>query len=118
MQMLWNWDTIDTCFISSTWHIRSSGMFVGSCVGIVGLVMMLEFLRRCTKEYDRYLIRHHGSGGTVIQLVSQNDDQNAKQNNDASPVVTAEGFRPTLLQQIIRAALYMLQFAVAYFVML
>jgi copper transporter 1 len=36
----------------------------------------------------------------------------------ASPVVAAQRFRPSILQQAMRALLHMLQFAVAYFVML
>lgn len=50
---MWSWDTIHACFLSSTWHIKSSGMFAGSCIGIVGLIMTLELLRRLTKEKDR-----------------------------------------------------------------
>lgn len=58
--MLWNWYTIDSCFIASTWHVRSAGTFAVSCIGVVLLVMLLEFLRRSTKEFDRFLIaRHH-----------------------------------------------------------
>lgn len=25
VSMLWNWDTVDACFLSSTWHIRTTG---------------------------------------------------------------------------------------------
>ncbi|EEP79885.1 conserved hypothetical protein [Uncinocarpus reesii 1704] len=42
-------------FIADTWKITSKGMFAGSCVGVVLLVMALEFLRRLGHEYDRYL---------------------------------------------------------------
>ena len=55
--MLWNWYTVDACFISSTWHVRSRGAFAGSCIGVVLLVMSLEFLRRAQREFDRYLAR-------------------------------------------------------------
>lgn len=55
-QMLWNWYTIDTCFIASSWHVRSAGAFAVSCIGVVLLVVLLEFLRRSTKEFDRFLI--------------------------------------------------------------
>jgi copper transporter 1 len=54
--MLWNWYTIDACFLSSSWKITSNGMFAGSCIGVILLVMFLEFLRRLGKEYDRYIL--------------------------------------------------------------
>lgn len=57
MKMLWNWYTIDACFLTSSWHIRSSGAFAGSCIGVILLVIALEFLRRFGKEYDRSLLR-------------------------------------------------------------
>lgn len=34
-------------------------MFAGSCIGVLLLVMTLEFLRRLGKEYDRYILRQH-----------------------------------------------------------
>ena len=101
--MLWNWNTIDTCFIARSWHIRSRGMFAGSCIGVILLVMALEALRRAVKEYDRYLVRQHrayvsGSGSDFAS--------------------GSTSFHPTIVQQAIRALLHLLQFAVAYFVML
>jgi copper transporter 1 len=59
INMLWNWYTIDACFLTSSWHITSRGMFAGSCIGVICLVLLLEFLRRSVKEYDRFLVRQH-----------------------------------------------------------
>src|ERR1700679_2420036 len=59
INMLWNWYTIDACFLSSSWHITSHGMLAGSCIGVICLVLLLEFLRRSVKEYDRFLVRQH-----------------------------------------------------------
>ncbi|EPE08387.1 ctr copper transporter [Ophiostoma piceae UAMH 11346] len=103
ISMLWNWNTVNACFISSTWQITSRGMFAGSCIGVVLLVIVLEMLRRAVKEYDRYLVRQH--------LETQSDNGNKS-------ACAAPGFRPTVLQQAVRALLHMAQFAVAYFVML
>ena len=103
ISMLWNWNTVNACFISSTWQITSRGMFAGSCIGVVLLVVVLEMLRRAVKEYDRYLVRRH--------LAARPDDA-------AKGACAAPGFRPTVLQQAVRALLHMAQFAVAYFVML
>ena len=58
---MWNWNTINACFISPSWHITSNGMFAGSCIGVVLLGILLEALRRSTKEYDRFLVRQHNA---------------------------------------------------------
>ncbi|KAK7963393.1 Ctr copper transporter family-domain-containing protein [Apiospora saccharicola] len=118
--MLWNWNTVDTCFISSTWHITSSGMFAGSCIGVVLLVMSLELLRRAVKEYDRFLVRQHGARGQAAAVnaktLSSGPDSGPARGPSAAD--TSLQFRPTVLQQAVRALLHTLQFAVAYFVML
>jgi copper transporter 1 len=117
--MLWNWYTIDACFLSSSWKITSNGMFAGSCIGVILLVMFLEFLRRLGKEYDRYILRQYEravtcsptpvceAGGPVKEgtIVVQALDSRLK-------------FRPNVIQQAVRATLHMAQFAVAYIVML
>lgn len=108
--MLWNWKTIGTCFISDSWRITSKGMFAGSCIGVILLVMCLEMLRRAVKEYDRYLIRTHYSKFT--------DAASSDSGKDAPACQPIPAFRPNVFQQAIRALLHMMQFAVAYFVML
>ncbi|TDZ16143.1 Copper transport protein ctr4 [Colletotrichum sidae] len=128
ISMLWNWNTIGSCYIASSWKITSNGMFAGSCIGVVILVMLLELLRRAVKEYDRYLIRNHraayvavGAAG-VSAASSESAGHPAK--GAAHSVAAAGGaapippFRPNVLQQAVRALLHVCQFAVAYFVML
>ncbi|KAL7952655.1 Ctr domain-containing protein [Trichoderma compactum] len=41
---LWNWYTVDTCFLSSPRHIQNSGMLAASCIDIVILVISVEFI--------------------------------------------------------------------------
>lgn len=120
-------------FIASTWHITSHGMFAGSCVGVILLVILLEFLRRLSKEYDRFILQQFRRRTAMAASYSQ--ARNAEccaplnLNNDTikqcgvEPVGTASiaptlCFRPTVVQQSIRALLHMASFAVAYFVML
>ncbi|KAK4443190.1 Ctr copper transporter family-domain-containing protein [Podospora aff. communis PSN243] len=113
ISMLWNWYTVDACFLSSTWHIRSAGMFAGSCIGVILLVMLLELLRRSVKEYDRYIIRKH-LARQAATVTSDSADILPK-----DLVCSARGgYKPTLLEQAVRALLHTCQFAVAYFVML
>lgn len=122
--MLWNWYTIDSCFLAKSWHVRSSGGFAGSCIGAILLVISLEFLRRMQREFDRYLRRP----------LSSNDSETGSGSGASGPAKGAQikvaglsiyPFRTTpnagglkLWQQVIRALLYMLQFAVGYFIML
>ncbi|POS74195.1 ctr copper transporter [Diaporthe helianthi] len=131
--MLWNWNTVDSCFISSSWHVTSRGMFAGSCIGAVLLVMLLEFLRRAVKEYDALLVRKHSvannssSVGAAAAAAHQGAGSESGESKDHGvgvrhvanvPSGSARRFRPTLLEQVVRALLHMCQFAVAYFVML
>ena len=135
-QMLWNWYTVDACFISSTWQVTSHGMFAGSCIGVIFLVISLEFLRRLQKEYDQHIAYHKSqSQYRQVRPLSENrkhdDDsgsgERCEQNINGHPSVLPlwarsplrrPGLRPSASQQFIRAGIHMLQFGVAYFVML
>lgn len=57
--MLWNWNTIGACFITPEWQIATRGGMIGTCFGVVFLVVALELLRRTAKEFDRWIIRAH-----------------------------------------------------------
>lgn len=128
ISMLWNWNTVDSCFISSSWHVTSRGMFAGSCIGVLLLVMLLELLRRMVKEYDALLVRKHSTTNNVgapaaAGRAQQGGSDSGESKNHAlsvQPVGTIPSgrFRPTVLEQAVRALLHMCQFAVAYFVML
>ncbi|KAH7091288.1 Ctr copper transporter family-domain-containing protein [Paraphoma chrysanthemicola] len=125
ISMLWNWYTVDSCFISRSWHITSKGMFAGSCIGVILLVITLEFLRRAGKEYDRFIVAQYlktnSPSTNVASSASSDVDHNkapATTSIAAHTPATPQRFRPSILQQGIRALLHMLQFAVAYFVML
>ncbi|CAK7201622.1 Copper Transporter integral membrane protein that functions in high affinity copper transport [Sporothrix eucalyptigena] len=106
ISMLWNWNTVDACFISKSWHITSRGMFAGSCIGVVLLVMTLEALRRAVKEYDRFLVEQHRAN-----FAAHNPGKTTGEGH-------IPGFHPNIFQQAIRALLHVFQFSVAYFVML
>ncbi|KAI0020779.1 Ctr copper transporter family-domain-containing protein [Xylariomycetidae sp. FL0641] len=109
ISMLWNWNTIDTCFLSSTWHVRSRGAFGGLCIGVILLVILLEFLRRAAQAYDRFLL--------VRQLPPSAAAAAAAEEGKRAEA-GGGGHRPTPAQQAARALLHTLQFAVAYWVML
>lgn len=133
--MLWNWDTVDTCFIAETWHVTSKGMFAGSCIGVICLVISLELLRRLGKEYDHLLLRQFqqrlaATNGPTTRTSESGSESGASPGSASKGTASAIAsnyavrgantahFRPNLVQQAIRALLHTLQFAVAYFVML
>lgn len=118
--MLWNWYTVDSCFIASSWRITSPGMMAGSCIGVICLVMSLELLRRAVKEYERFLLRQHAERGAAVAAVSiagTGSPSKGESDNGVTLTLTS-GYRPKIWEQAIRALLPMTQFAVAYFVML
>lgn len=122
-------------------------MFAGSCIGVILLVMSLEFLRRLSREYDRYVlaerIRYMGrlrgsssaSNAGLVEEVAESTVSTDRHTDGKTGLMARDaGFkttttiageskdkvmiRPTLLQQLIRAGIHMVTFAVAYFVML
>src|SRR6266536_4207514 len=75
----------------------------------------LEFLRRLSKEYDRYLICQHQR--SVVSFTSAQLKSDESGSGGQSGTMMAP-FRLNIIQQMVRATLHMLQFAVAYSIML
>ncbi|KAK5170966.1 uncharacterized protein LTR77_004110 [Saxophila tyrrhenica] len=104
----------------------------GSCIGVILLVMALEALRRGSREYDAYIVGsfaattttsatsagYSGVGVGAGGSNSESGEKDARVRIGAPAPCAPRRFKPTLLQQLVRAGLHMLQFAVAYFVML
>lgn len=96
-------------------------MMAGSCIGVILLVMSLELLRRGSKEYDAYIVRQHLAANppSASRASSDGNSDSKAPTASAAPVPPSKrSFKPNLVQQLVRATLHMLQFAVAYFVML
>ncbi|KAL8678084.1 MAG: hypothetical protein Q9186_005523 [Xanthomendoza sp. 1 TL-2023] len=140
ISMLWNWNTVDSCFISSSWHITSPGKFAGSCIGVVALVCVLELIRRLSRDYDRYILKgqtrsvfapltsrlnkrsedkeHTHSRATEREAggsLSSNGNDNTE-GHEQPRQLRRRG--PTILQQMVRAVLHTTHFGLAYFIML
>lgn len=132
-------------FLSSSWHIKNKGMFAASCIGIVLLVVSLEALRRLSAEFEHAMHRQWRAHAAAVSAARQApqrgayDASPARQDTGASleegaagrreafPTVStlADGsapssitYRPTPLQQLIRAVLHAMTFGVAYIIML
>lgn len=61
ISMLWNWNTIDSCFLARSWHIRTRGHFAGSCIGVFFLVMAHQWLIRVEKEYNIAILKNRST---------------------------------------------------------
>ncbi len=121
--MLWNWYTVDSCFIARSWHVTSKGAFAGSCIGVIFLVIALELLRRLQREFDRYLHRVNGTAAASCCSPGTADGSEVTSNKgfgvQVPTLVRNSGVgRLRLWQHLARAALFTVQFAVGYFVML
>lgn len=106
--MIWNWNTIDSCFLASSWHVTTKAMFAVSCIGVALLGVSLEFLRRVSKDYEESLQRQFQR-----HAMAQLDNPLGC---GTSPSVHA--YRASPIQQVTRAILHVTQFGVAYITML
>lgn len=148
ISMLWNWNVENACFLADSWHITSRGMFAGTCIGIIALVVALEFVRRIHREYDRYIVRQWkivqhgldatavtGTGATTVadhHSTSSNtsfvEKLSAKVRTLNGPLISNrrmgilgasdEVFSPTLFQQLVRSLFYAVTAGAGYIVML
>ncbi|GAM87549.1 hypothetical protein ANO11243_055760 [Dothideomycetidae sp. 11243] len=136
ISMTWNWYTVGACFISQTWQIKSPGMFAGSCIGVICLVISLEGLRRLQREYDRHNSRRQTRAGVLESSASEHASleplaggkyasssavAREEQGQQQQQGVAARGMPNRLIlvqRQLVRALIHALQFGVAYFIML
>lgn len=141
--MLWNWYTIDACFLSSSWQITSKGAFAATCIGVVLMVVALEALRRLGKEYDEHIQRDFAArvaliaNGGVAPVVATVVAGPSAAGVVSCPAGAAGGgagsgnggaveamapqtvtFRASPLQQFVRAVIHAATFGLAYIVML
>ncbi|KKY34276.1 putative copper transport protein ctr4 [Diaporthe ampelina] len=87
--MLWNWYTIDSCFLAESWHVGSNGAFAASCIGTILLVMVLEALRRAGKEYDDWILRGFRARAAQARLAcSQPQPRSASSPSSSSSSAT------------------------------
>jgi copper transporter 1 len=117
--MIWNWNVVDTCFISESWHVKNGAMFAASCVGSGLLVVLLEFLRRVAHEYDAFLLRQFQRQLRVQEAALAAALPSNCCDGPTSTLGTQHAtFRASALQQLMRAIIHGAILALAYVVML
>ncbi|KAK1728844.1 hypothetical protein CaCOL14_008670 [Colletotrichum acutatum] len=116
MSMLWNWYTIDACFLASSWQIKNAGMFAASCIGVGLLTVFLEVFRRLGKEYDALIQRQFQARAAELQARIPKETDCCEPPAAVAPQTLV--FRASPLQQLIRSVIHAATFGLAYIVML
>ncbi|KAF4966275.1 hypothetical protein FSARC_6008 [Fusarium sarcochroum] len=114
VEMLWNWNTIDACFLAESWQIQNQGMMAATCIGVILLVILVEFFRRMGKEYDALLQRGFQRQATTHSVALSA----AGCTGAVVPTRQTLTYRASALQQFIRAFIHAVTFAGAYIIML
>ncbi|SPJ71617.1 related to copper transport protein [Fusarium torulosum] len=114
IEMLWNWNTIDACFLASSWQIRTQGMMAATCIGTILLVVLVEFFRRMGKEYDALLQRGFQRQASTHSVALAA----AGCTGAVVPMRQTLTYRASPLQQLIRSFIHAVTFGGAYIVML
>lgn len=92
-------------------------MFAATCIGVVLLVMLVEFFRRIGKEYESFITRQCRRQAVVYRNKPALR-RCGLEANDATPGHQTVTFRVTMAQQAIRALIHAITFAGAYISML
>jgi solute carrier family 31 (copper transporter), member 1 len=118
--MLWNWYTVDTCFLSTSWRIRSGGGFAALCIGIILMAIALQALAWLAKFYDQRLVRqvNRQANGNNSSLHAGTSDALIAKDDRHHDISAPTSFRPNVTQQAVRTLIRTAQFAMAYWIML
>jgi copper transporter 1 len=119
--MLLNWHTIDACFLSSAFHIRSGFTFFLSCLVSFLLVISLEFLRRCQRDLDKHLrSRYAVLKDEEYVLPEETEEKFLPNGNGKKSFLRKWKLRTVVvvLEQSLRGLIHTVQFAVSYCIML
>ncbi|KAJ7471294.1 Ctr copper transporter, partial [Mycena galericulata] len=124
LSMLWNWDTVDACFVSEQWHVRTPRQYAGSLIGIFLAVVLLEAVRRLARAYDAFILRRYKARLNTESLIRL----------PLGPIRAGRAFRcasiplilhviltrrsPNMLQHLLRSLFHFVQFGAAYILML
>ncbi|CED82663.1 Copper transporter [Phaffia rhodozyma] len=117
ISMLWNWTTLDACFLSRSWHVNTKAQFAGSVIGVFLLTLAIEAVRRLGREYDRRLILSAEIGSAASD--SKPACSNLKTSTlDGASDISNYNFTPSWGQHILRSMIYSSQFTASFLVML
>lgn len=128
ISMLWNWYTVDSCFIARSWHVKLKGTFAVSCIGVFFMVVLHQWLHRFCREYDAALI-NRGSQ-KLEELDTKEGSVSTVKSDGVNPMVSAISHKwlfasrsigaiyATPFEHITRSFLFTCEWTLAYFIML
>ncbi|CCD27135.1 high-affinity Cu transporter CTR3 NDAI_0J02430 [Naumovozyma dairenensis CBS 421] len=92
ISMLWNWYTINTCFIARSWKNDTRGKFAGSCIGCFLLVLIAQWLNRISRQLDVELVKRHSQVQWAKYIVEKQEftDGSSSQKSDEKEIHTGK----------------------------
>ncbi|KAH8684397.1 Ctr copper transporter family-domain-containing protein [Tricladium varicosporioides] len=118
LSMLLNWHTIDACFLSSAFRIRSSFGFFLACLAAFLLVISLESIRRLQRRLDRYLKLKKASNSEQQYVMAEDLEQKLLGKDERESPFQKKRIIRVSLEQIARGVLHTVQFSISYCIML
>ncbi|RLV91922.1 Copper transport protein CTR3 [Spathaspora sp. JA1] len=128
ISMLWNWYTIDSCFLARSWHVSTKAQFAGSCIGVFLLCVVGQWLHRFSQEYDAAIVRRNqpivdcacddsDGGKTAIPVAGPSNPllYAFSHNWFANP---AAGVVASPMEHLVRSFLFVVEWGLAYLIML
>ncbi|RUS25062.1 Ctr copper transporter [Jimgerdemannia flammicorona] len=118
MNMLFNWDTTNTCVIFSWWRIHNPVTLLLSCLAIFAVAASYEYLRELSRRYDEHLLE------LKIRLLREShrhenvDYGNGSDETDGLLGKAVAEISLSHTQQALRSIVYTLLVAVSFFLML
>ncbi|KAI0929937.1 hypothetical protein AcV5_006774 [Taiwanofungus camphoratus] len=125
MNMLWNTQIENTCIVFRSWHISSNTHFVLSCIAIVALGVLYEWLRVAQRDVDLRIARRliaEGKGKARTTRSGRNtpesDSEGAGLLTGVPVLKTRLGTPLPLVARLTRAILYGFSVFLSFFLML
>jgi len=117
MNMLWNYQIVDTCIVFRSWHVSSTTSFVLSFFAIVAIGVFYEWLRSYQKVVDRKIVAVESKG--KVRSGASRDASRERTQEDVSLLGKgSNGISISPLSRIIRAVLYATTVFISFFLML
>lgn len=103
--MLWNWHTIDSCFLSESWHVTTHGAFAATCIGVAALSACVEVLKHWSAAYDAAVCTALREADVRRARELLNDDGDVGLTSGERELRHRRRLHATPFQQLVRTAL-------------
>ncbi|KAJ7594548.1 Ctr copper transporter family-domain-containing protein [Mycena floridula] len=122
MNMLWNTQIENTCIVFESWHISSNTSFVISCLIIVGLGVLFEYLRAFQKALDYKIALSLGKGKRKVPRSGRSTPEDGEREEAgllSGTILKASSGTPVpFMARVLRALVYGLVVFLSFFLML